>query len=89
MKVKEPAALKRARAKARLTQRELALLAKCSHSTIYLLENGKMSTLSDALADRIAHRLHRDVEDLFLEHTASSVPVLDSGSASATQRVSA
>lgn len=78
MKVKEPSALKRARAKAGLTQRELAFLARCSHTTIYLLEKGEMVTLSDDLALRISKRLQRDVEDLFVERAALTVPVVAS-----------
>lgn len=83
MKVKEPSALKRARAKAKLTQRELAFLARCSHTTIYLLEKGEMVTLSDDLAGRIANRLHRDLEDLFTERQASSLPIVSSGQSTA------
>lgn len=73
MRVKdEGAPIKRARARRRLTQRELAFLARpCSQTTIYLLEKGKMPTLSDELALRIASRLDVDVEDLFEERSSS------------------
>ena len=66
------APLARARKRARLTQRELAFLARCSQTTIYLLETGRMTTCSDDLALRIVDRLPVDMEDVFLERT---VPV--------------
>lgn len=68
MRRKDPQALKRARKRARLTQRELAYLARCSQATIYLLEKEGpqgMATISDDLAIAICDRLHVDVEDLF------------------------
>lgn len=66
------AALKRARLAASLSQGELAYLANCSHTTIYLLEKAGprgMSTCSDDLAYELARRLGRDVEDLFEART--------------------
>lgn len=68
------AALKRKRLRKRLTQRELAWLARCSHTTIYMLEVGKMRTLSDELAGKIADRLDCDVEDLFEERARIVAP---------------
>lgn len=64
------AALKRKRLRAGYSQRELGLLAKCSHATIGYLERGvgaagAAATVGDALAARIAKRLNVDVEDLF------------------------
>lgn len=73
MKTKdEGAPLARARKRARLTQRELAFLARCSQTTIYLLENGKLPTVSDDLALRIVDRLPVDLEDVFEERSAIS-----------------
>ena len=73
MRVKDDGApIKRARKRRRLTQRELAFLARpCSQTAIYLLENGKMPTLSDELAQRIADRLDVDLEDLFEARSSS------------------
>jgi DNA-binding XRE family transcriptional regulator len=82
MRVKDGGApIKRARARRRLTQRELAFLARpCSQTTVYLLEKGKMPTLSDELAQRIANRLDVDVEDLFEPRSSSRMPAVSSGS---------
>lgn len=77
MRRKDPQALRRARKRARLTQRELAFLARCSQATIYLLEKDGptgMDTCSDDLAIAICDRLHVDVEDLFEERPNSSRP---------------
>lgn len=60
--------IKRARQAARLSQGELAWLLRKSHTTIYLLERPGplgMQTCSEELAIALAHRLSRDVEDLF------------------------
>lgn len=73
MQTKEQGApLLRARKRARLTQRELAFLARCSQTTIYLLETGRMTTCSDDLALRIVDRLPVDLEDVFDERAASA-----------------
>jgi putative transcriptional regulator len=81
MRVKDSGApLRRARMRRGLTQRELAFLARpCSQTTVYLLENGKMPTLSDELACRLAKRLAVDVEDLFEPRTATRLPDLTYG----------
>lgn len=66
MKVRDAAALRRRREHCGLTQRELAFLARpCSQTTIYLLENRRMTTLTPALARRIARRLDVAPEVLF------------------------
>lgn len=68
MRRKDPDAIRRARKRAQLTQRELAYLAKCTHATIYLLEKAGvdgMQTCSEELATAICSRLKVDVEDLF------------------------
>lgn len=82
MRRKDPLAVRRARKRARLTQRELAFLARCSQTTIYLLEKPGpegMETCSDEMAMRICDRLHVDVEDLFEARTASSSSRLPTG----------
>lgn len=65
MKVKDPAAVLRWRKRRHLSQRQLAYLCHCSQTTIYLVETGKMPTLSEELALRIAFRLDVDWEELF------------------------
>jgi putative transcriptional regulator len=79
MRVKDPAALRRKRKNQRFTQRELAYLVRRSQSTIYLLENGKMTTLSEDLALALAGRLKCDWEDLFVlqEHEVMSGMTID------------
>ncbi len=65
MRVREPQALRRWRERRSLTQRDLAYLCKCSQNAIYLLESGRMATLSEDLALTIAKRLDVPWEDLF------------------------
>jgi DNA-binding XRE family transcriptional regulator len=71
------AILKRARKRSRLTQRELAYLARCSQATVYLLEKdgpAGLQTLSDELAIAVCDRLHIDVEDVFEAQSTPSRP---------------
>lgn len=79
MRVKDPAALRRKRKNRRFTQRDLAFLVRRSQSTIYLLENGKMRTLSEGLALSLAARLEVDWEDLFDLQEGESMPSMESG----------
>lgn len=72
----------RARKRARLTQRELAFLARCSQTTIYLLETGRMSTCSDDLALRVVDRLPIDLEDAFEERASARTPSVAIGTVS-------
>jgi putative transcriptional regulator len=74
--------LARARKRARLTQRELAFLARCSQTTIYLLETGRMPTCSDDLALRIVDRLPIDLEDAFEPRDSFRTPPVASGAVS-------
>jgi transcriptional regulator with XRE-family HTH domain len=68
MKVRDAATIRRVRELRGLSQRELAYLCRpCSQTTIYLLETGRMRSLSPQLAVRIAKRLDADVLDLFAE----------------------
>jgi DNA-binding XRE family transcriptional regulator len=72
--------VRRKRKRKKLTQRELAFLARpCSQTTIYLIETGRMPTLTEDLAVRIAHRLDCDVEDLFEERSATRVALVTTG----------
>ena len=68
MRVRDGAALRSRRQRMGLSQRELAYLCRpCSQTTIYLLETGRMPTLTPELAVRIAKRLDVSVESLFDE----------------------
>ena len=68
MRVRDGAALRSRRQRMGLSQRELAYLCRpCSQTTIYLLETGRMATLSTELAVRIAKRLDVRLDALFDE----------------------
>ena len=73
MKVRDAATIRRVRQLRGLSQRELAYLCRpCSQTTIYLLETGRMRSLSPQLAVRIAKRLETQVHDLFVEPAVPS-----------------
>lgn len=65
MQVRDPAAIRRWRKQRRYTQRELAMLVRRSHTTIYALETGRLRTISEDLAIAIAARLDVPWEHLF------------------------
>lgn len=71
MKVKDPAAIQRARKRAKYSQYDLAALARCTQATISALETGAMRGCSEDLAASICKWLDRDVEDLFERHDGS------------------
>lgn len=71
MKVKDPAAIQRARKRAKYSQYDLAALARCTQATISALETGAMRGCSEDLAAAICKWLDRDVEDLFERHDGS------------------
>ena len=73
MKVREPAAITRARKRAGYTQYDLAALARCTQATISALETGAMRGCSEDLARTICRWVDRDVEDLFERHDGSRV----------------
>lgn len=79
MKVKDRESLIRWRKRRDFTQRDLAMLCRCSQNTISLLERGGMTTLSDDLALTIAARLQVPWEDLFEVRGASSTPNVTNG----------
>lgn len=73
MKIKDPAALRRARVRQEFTQYDLAALARCTQATISALETGTMKRCSEDLATALAKWLKLDVEDLFTRHDGSRV----------------
>lgn len=79
MRVIDPAALRRRRKNRQFTQRDLAYLVRRSQSTIYLLEAGKMATLTEDLALALAGRLGVDWEDLFVLQEHEVAPSTTSG----------
>ncbi|MGW4325404.1 helix-turn-helix transcriptional regulator [Nocardia sp. NPDC004573] len=68
MQVRDPAALRRWRKQRRYSQRDLGMLVRRSHTTIYALETGRMTTLTEDLAIAIAARLDVPWEELFSAH---------------------
>lgn len=85
MKVKDREALVRWRKRRDFTQRDLAMLCRCSQNTISLLERGAMMTLTDDLALAIAGRLQVPWEDLFEVRSASSASAVTRGKHVASQ----
>lgn len=71
MRVKDPAAIQRARKRAGYSQYDLAALARCTQASISALETGAMRGCSEDLAEAICRWVDRDVEDLFERHDGS------------------
>lgn len=65
--------LAKRRVEAGFTQRELAMLCKCTQAAISALETGAMVNCSADLAKQIAKRLGRDLEELFDSHDGARV----------------
>lgn len=74
MKVISGTQIKRHRIRKDLTQRQLAFLVNKTQTTIYLIESGQMTTLSERLALDIAKRLDMPWEDLFESREAVRTP---------------
>lgn len=85
MKVRDPGQLRRWRKQRRYTQRELAYLVRRTQTTIYRLEAGTLSTISEDLALAIAGRLDVPWEDLFETHERVVVPALEDVATSSSQ----
>lgn len=79
MKVTSGTTVQRWRKRRGLTQRELAFLVKKSQTTIYLIEAGRLTTISEPLALDIARRLDVPWEDLFEAHEAPRMSTLANG----------
>ncbi|MFE3105971.1 helix-turn-helix transcriptional regulator [Nocardia tengchongensis] len=65
MRVKDGGQIRRWRRQKRFSQRELAYLVRRTQNTIYLIESGKLRSISEDLAVAIASRLEVPWEDLF------------------------
>lgn len=76
MKVRNPAQIRRWRKQRHLSQRDLAYLVRRTQTTIYAIEAGKLTTLTEDLALAIAARLDVPWEDLFEAHDAVSMPAV-------------
>lgn len=76
MKVKDRDQMRRWRRRKGFTQEDLALLSGCTQQMISLLETGKLNTLGEDLAIRIAKRLDQSWEDLFTAHESNVVSMV-------------
>ncbi|MDQ0756124.1 helix-turn-helix transcriptional regulator [Arthrobacter sp. B3I4] len=74
MKPISTATLKKRREREGYSQRQLALLCKCTQAAISALECGTMTQCSEDLANQIAKWLRRDVDELFIKNVDSRVP---------------
>ena len=72
--VRDGSAIRGRRQRLGLSQRDLAFLCRpCSQTTIYLLETGRMRSLTLDLALRVAKRLDVEPADLFDEQRAAAL----------------
>lgn len=71
MRVKDGGQIRRWRKQRKYSQRELAYLVRRTQSTIYLIETGKLRTVTEDLGIAIAARLDVPWEDLFDAHEES------------------
>ncbi|MGB3602760.1 MAG: helix-turn-helix transcriptional regulator [Gordonia sp. (in: high G+C Gram-positive bacteria)] len=74
MEVKDGAQVRRWRKKARYSQRELGFLVRRTHTTIYKIEAGILTNISEDLALDIANRLEVPWEDLFIAREVTANP---------------
>ncbi|AUM17398.1 helix-turn-helix transcriptional regulator [Rhodococcus ruber] len=78
MKVKDPGQIRRWRKQRHYTQRELAYLVRRTQATIWQIEAGRLTNISEDLAVAIAARLDVPWEDLFTAHESVLVPTMES-----------
>ena len=79
MRVKDPAAIRRARKARGFSQRDLTALFKCTQAAISALERGTMKTCGADLAKIICRRVERGLEDLFIDPSAEALPSVTTG----------
>ena len=80
--------LRRKRLRLRWTQRDLAYMVRCSQNTISLLEQEKMTTLSEELAELIVQRFDDagiDAEDIFEKRDAAGMRRVATGARTTRQ----
>lgn len=83
MRVKDPAAIQRARKRAGYTQYDLAALTRCTQATVSALETGAMRGCSEDLAKSICKWVDRDLEDLFERHDGTRMHRVTNGRSAA------
>lgn len=74
MYVKDPNKLRRRRRDKRLSQIELAALARCTQQYISLIESGGDRDVSEKVAERICRYLDVTLEDYFEERRSVRAP---------------
>lgn len=81
MKLRSASLLRTCRMEKRYTQRDLGHLSRCSHTTIHLLETGRLTTVKPKTAALIARHLGVPSEVLFeprQQSVGSSMPTASS-----------
>lgn len=86
MKVKDPGQLRRWRKQRHFSQRDLAYLVRRTQTTIYRLEAGTLTTITEDLALAIAARLDVPWEDLFEAHERVVEPAVPNAEFNARRR---
>lgn len=71
------------------TQRELAMLCRCTQAAISGLETGNMPNCSADLAKEIAKRLDREVDELFTSHAGQVTHRVTNGKGATRQQAAA
>ena len=89
MKPISTATLKKRREREGYTQRDLAVLCRCTQAAISALETGTMSQCSEDLATQIAKYLRRDVDELFIRNVDTRVPRMTNAAGTKRQPVAA
>jgi DNA-binding XRE family transcriptional regulator len=89
MKPISTATLKKRREREGYSQRQLALLCKCTQAAISALECGTMTQCSEDLANQISKWLRRDVDELFIRNEDSRVARMTNAAGSKRQPVAA
>lgn len=89
MRVKDGGQIRRWRKQKHFSQRELAYLVRRTQSTIYLIETGKLRSITEDLAVSIASRLDVPWEDLFEANEIELAPEVAHGSRASTHALTA
>jgi len=89
MKPISTATLKKRREREGYSQRQLALLCKCTQAAISALECGTMTQCSEDLATQISKWLRRDVDELFVKNVDSRVTRMTNAAGSKRQPIAA
>ncbi|MGX6513292.1 helix-turn-helix transcriptional regulator [Rhodococcus sp. SJ-2] len=89
MKVKSPDQMRRLRKEKHYTQRQLAYLVRRTQATIWQIEAGKLTNISEDLAVALSAYLGRTWEELFTAHESAVMPAVTNGQMPTDQLISA